>query len=345
MSTYNDRATGRNGGYGGDSNVSHPGGRDGYDIPDSYRNQDGDYGSRNQGTSDTYSASAGKGHGSSGGDTSDSYPGDVSDQGYGSGTVGGVGFGNKSSGSSDDPRGTYMSNNGAHGHSEYSHESLGRGYGSSGANDSYGGSTEYGSGATGGVGYGNKTNGASQDSSGLGLRREHVSGSDPYSGSTEYGSGTTGGVGYGNKKSSFESGGGGDSKAGKFMEKVGGMMGNEKMQQQGYEKRVEKGYVRRKILSTPPLPCPYRHSTSPPPYFRNPHELFKLSARLGCAKFESANGPYFTPPIIATCTTLITSPPSIPKHRSRGKVGGEILGGQHQEEVLDSAMINYGEYE
>ena len=33
-----------------------------------------------------------------------------------------------------------------------------------------------------------------------------------------------------------------DSKAGKFMEKVGGMMGNEKMEQKGLEKREQAGY-------------------------------------------------------------------------------------------------------
>ena len=33
-----------------------------------------------------------------------------------------------------------------------------------------------------------------------------------------------------------------DSKAGKFMEKMGGMMGNEKMEQKGAEKREQAGY-------------------------------------------------------------------------------------------------------
>lgn len=33
-----------------------------------------------------------------------------------------------------------------------------------------------------------------------------------------------------------------DSKGGKIMEKLGGMMGNEKMQQKGYEKREQAGY-------------------------------------------------------------------------------------------------------
>ena len=33
-----------------------------------------------------------------------------------------------------------------------------------------------------------------------------------------------------------------DSKSGKIMEKLGGMMGNEKMQQKGYEKREQAGY-------------------------------------------------------------------------------------------------------
>ena len=33
-----------------------------------------------------------------------------------------------------------------------------------------------------------------------------------------------------------------DSKSGKIMEKLGGLMGNEKMQQKGYEKREQAGY-------------------------------------------------------------------------------------------------------
>ena len=33
-----------------------------------------------------------------------------------------------------------------------------------------------------------------------------------------------------------------DSKAGKFMEKIGGMLGNEKMEQKGLEKREQAGY-------------------------------------------------------------------------------------------------------
>ena len=33
-----------------------------------------------------------------------------------------------------------------------------------------------------------------------------------------------------------------DSKSGKFMEKIGGMFGNEKMEQKGYEKREQAGY-------------------------------------------------------------------------------------------------------
>lgn len=33
-----------------------------------------------------------------------------------------------------------------------------------------------------------------------------------------------------------------DSKSGKFMEKIGGMLGNEKMEQKGLEKREQAGY-------------------------------------------------------------------------------------------------------
>ncbi len=86
--------------------------------------------------------------------------------------------------------------------------------------------------------------------------------SDPYSGRNEYDSGSTGGVGYGNKSSRSDdsSSGGGksdpsplplssllrllfeDSKAGKFMEKMGGMMGNQKMEQKGMEKRDQAGH-------------------------------------------------------------------------------------------------------
>jgi hypothetical protein len=49
-------------------------------------------------------------------------------------------------------------------------------------------------------------------------------------------------------------------------------------------------------------------------YFKYPQRLFNPSANVGCANTASLNLHHGTPPIIATCTKLMTSPPSIPKH-------------------------------
>lgn len=57
------------------------------------------------------------------------------------------------------------------------------------------------------------------------------------------------------------------------------------------------------------LPVPTHTLTSS----KNPHKLFKLSLKHGCAKQISSNSVYFIPPIIATWTTDISSPPSMPK--------------------------------
>lgn len=172
--------------------------------------------------------------------------------GYGSSMTSGTGFGNKSATGMGDQTSLpsdYGSDN--RGSSQFG-----------GSSDPYSGSNEYGSGTTGGVGFGNKS---SVDDPSLGsaggyrgnpdLARD----SNPYSGSNEYGSGTTGGAGYGNKSNDQSSGGGTfysfslllqvianiyltDSKTGKFMEKIGGMMGNEKLEQKGIEKREQAGY-------------------------------------------------------------------------------------------------------
>ena len=56
-------------------------------------------------------------------------------------------------------------------------------------------------------------------------------------GATKYGSGTTAGVGYGNKSIAASEGGKEDSLRGKMMEKVGGMLKNEKMVEKGSEMR------------------------------------------------------------------------------------------------------------
>lgn len=61
----------------------------------------------------------------------------------------------------------------------------------------------------------------------------------PYSGGhPDYGSGSTGGAGFGNKTGNMETK---DSKIGKVMEKVGGMMKSDGMVEKGHAKRVEAG--------------------------------------------------------------------------------------------------------
>ncbi|KAL8748400.1 MAG: hypothetical protein Q9199_008207, partial [Rusavskia elegans] len=111
-------------------------------------------------------------------------------------------------------------------------------------NEPYSGHREYGSGATGGVGFGNKTSSGSVGDSAYGGNPDVGRNSDPYTGQNEYGSGSTGGAGYGNKSSNHHDGDSkkGDSTSGKMMEKLGGMFGNEKMKEQGREKREGAGY-------------------------------------------------------------------------------------------------------
>lgn len=72
---------------------------------------------------------------------------------YGSGTTGGAGFGNKSSG--DDP-------------SLGSGDSYGGNANLARSSDPYNGSNDYGSGTTGGAGFGNKSSGSNEGSSGGG---------------------------------------------------------------------------------------------------------------------------------------------------------------------------------
>ena len=114
---------------------------------------------------------------------------------YGSGTTGGVGFGNKTTADPEHTSNDEFRFDKHHVSEPYA------GHGES----------QYGSGATAGVGHGNKTaaagdDGGEYDNSDLrfGSHQETA----PYSGHTEHGSGTTAGVGYGNKTASS----GGESK-------------------------------------------------------------------------------------------------------------------------------------
>ncbi|EON64425.1 hypothetical protein W97_03656 [Coniosporium apollinis CBS 100218] len=107
----------------------------------------------------------------------------------------------------------------------------------------YGDATQYGSGATGGAGAGNKlssvTSGDEDDSyNNTDLRTNTHHNTDPYSGHSGYGSGTTGGAGFGNKTQGEYS----DSRRGKIMEKLGGMMGKDDIAEKGHAKRTEAGY-------------------------------------------------------------------------------------------------------
>nr|OQO20320.1 hypothetical protein B0A51_12481 [Rachicladosporium sp. CCFEE 5018] len=117
-------------------------------------------------------------------------------------------------------------------------------FGTSDNTDSYSGGTGVGSGTTSGAGYGNKTGDSSNiDSSdtrfGTGSNTGAYSGAD----SSSYGSGATGGAGFGNKSSDHDSKDKkSDSTMGKLMEKAGGMLKNEKIADQGREKREQAGY-------------------------------------------------------------------------------------------------------
>ena len=63
----------------------------------------------------------------------------------------------------------------------------------------------------------------------------------PYSNATPMGSGSTGGAGFGNKTGEME-GPTKDSTLGKVMEKVGGMMKNEKIVEKGRGMREKEGF-------------------------------------------------------------------------------------------------------
>jgi hypothetical protein len=63
----------------------------------------------------------------------------------------------------------------------------------------------------------------------------------PYSNATPMGSGSTGGAGFGNKTGEME-GPSKDSTLGKVMEKVGGMMKNEKLAEKGRGMREKEGF-------------------------------------------------------------------------------------------------------
>ncbi|KAH7359642.1 hypothetical protein BKA66DRAFT_228009 [Pyrenochaeta sp. MPI-SDFR-AT-0127] len=106
---------------------------------------------------------------------------------------------------------------------------------------------KHGSGTTGGAGYGNKRSSVSKPDSSTAeasdseeFRFGTHGDTAPYSNATPLGSGSTGGAGFGNKTGSF--GSSGDSALGKVMEKVGGVMHNEKIAEMGRVKREEKGF-------------------------------------------------------------------------------------------------------
>ncbi|KAL9046318.1 MAG: hypothetical protein Q9206_007109 [Seirophora lacunosa] len=172
---------------------------------------DDSYGSSGRGGDDSY--------GSGGGST------------FGSGITGGAGSGNKLSSGADESTG--LPSDYGTGHSGDTTD----------RNEAYSGHREYGSGMTGGPGFGNKSSGHRESESSFGGNVDVARNSDPYTGHGEYGSGSTGGAGYGNKSSNRDSDDGPkDSTSGKIMEKVGGMLGNTKMQEKGSAKREQAGY-------------------------------------------------------------------------------------------------------
>ena len=133
--------------------------------------------------------------------------------------------------------------------------------GNSSTTDSYSGGSRLGSGTTGGSGFGNKTN-QSSDYDKSSTRLGSSGNTDSYYGQSEYGSGSTSGAGqvlqrfkshvelpadssdrFGNKTSDSYDGDDNkkpkDSTMGKLMEKAGGLMKNEKMDEKGREKRED----------------------------------------------------------------------------------------------------------
>ncbi|KAL9021175.1 MAG: hypothetical protein Q9185_001576 [Variospora sp. 1 TL-2023] len=147
------------------------------------------------------------------------------DSTFGSGITGGAGSGNKMTSGTYESTG--LSSDYGTGHSGDSTD----------RNEPYSGSREYGSGATGGAGFGNKSSGHRENEPTFDGNADLGRNSDAYNDHREYGSGSTGGAGYGNKSSNRDSDDGpGDSTSGKIMEKVGGMLGNTKMQEKGSAK-------------------------------------------------------------------------------------------------------------
>ncbi|KAF2477442.1 uncharacterized protein BDR25DRAFT_308370 [Lindgomyces ingoldianus] len=147
---------------------------------------------------------------------------------YGSGTVGGVGFGNKMS-ADPDPN-----------HPELSEQHTTTRFGRNDFHAYSGGHETYGSGAVGGAGFGNKTAPESEDYDNSNIRFGSHGETKPYSGHTEHGSGTTGGAGYGNKTGVFKTRN--DSTLGKLMEKVGHVTHNENLAEKGRAKREVQGF-------------------------------------------------------------------------------------------------------
>ncbi|KAL9116842.1 MAG: hypothetical protein Q9187_006627, partial [Circinaria calcarea] len=113
----------------------------------------------------------------------------------------------------------------------------GNSYGSSGRSG-IGGDDSYDSGnARGSTGRGSEYGSGNTSGGGLGTS------DNTYSDNAKYGSGTTSGAGYGNKSDKAgDKSSKGDSTSGKLMEKVGSMFKNEKMKEQGHEKRAQAGY-------------------------------------------------------------------------------------------------------
>ncbi|KAL8806953.1 MAG: hypothetical protein Q9200_004846 [Gallowayella weberi] len=171
-------------------------------------------------------------HQSSSRDNNDSYGSNErsGSSGYGSATTGGTGSGNKyTSGVQESPG---LGSDYGTGHSG---ETTDR-------NERYSGHREHGSGVTGGAGFGNKSSSHSAGDTTYGGNPDVGRNSDPYTGHRDYGSGATGGAGFGNKTSNYNDDNKNDSTSGKLMEKMGGMFGNEKMKEQGREKRENAGY-------------------------------------------------------------------------------------------------------
>ncbi|KAI4637750.1 hypothetical protein J4E83_000568 [Alternaria metachromatica] len=100
---------------------------------------------------------------------------------------------------------------------------------------------KHGSGITGGAGFGNKRSSSTPDTDTSEFRFGSHSDTAPYSNGTAMGSGSTGGAGYGNKTGEM-SGPEPDSLLGKVVEKVGGMVKNDKIEAKGRGMREKEGF-------------------------------------------------------------------------------------------------------